>query len=274
VTPPVPIPSSIPPTNPPAPTTGAGTGTGTASVADISSIVDKSTCIQHSFTERGHAPKSFLRGLAVSYAKAVCKPTRPDVVFVGDTHTGNNDALSWYGSILQSKLGPTTTGLKTVRQLYTLLVGLGMRESSGVHCTGRDMSAAFSSADSAEAGLFQTSYGAHTRSSLMTDLFKQYQSSRAGCATAQYTADIKCSASNLKNWGTTAGTVWQKLTKECPSFATEYAAVLLRLNGGARGEWGPLRKKNAEVVRECYDMFGAVESYVTAHPAICPLVLA
>jgi hypothetical protein len=245
-------------------------------VAAISAFADASVCSKRQWSGRGLAPKQFVRGLAASFAKAVCNPTRADVAFVGNANLGSNDALSWYGSILKAKLGANTAGINTVRQLYTLLVGLGMRESSGVYCTGRDMSAHFSSADTAEAGLFQTSWGAHTRSTLLDSLFNQYKASKAGCAIAQYTTGLSCSSSNLQNWGKPAetGFQWQQLTKQCPSFATEYAAVLLRLNGGSKGEWGPLRNKAAEVVPECYSMFGQVEQYVKANPSVCPLLLA
>jgi len=246
------------------------------SVAAISAMADASVCSKRQWAGRGLAPKQYIRGLVATYAKAVCNPNRPDVVFVGNSQVGSNDALSWYGSILQSKLGKTTTGLTTVRQLYTLLAGLGMRESSGMYCTGRDMSSGFSSAATAEAGLFQTSYGAHTRSTLMDNLFNQYRASKAGCVISQFTTSLTCSAADLKNWGdaTDPGYIWQQLSKQCPAFATEYAAVLLRLNGGLNGEWGPLRTKAAEVVPECYSMFGSVDSYVGANPGVCPLLLA
>jgi hypothetical protein len=193
------------------------------------------------------------------------------VAFVGKAEKGTNDALDWYGAILAAKLGPVSAGITTVRQLYTLLAGLGMRESSGSYCTGRDMSASFSSSTTAEAGLFQTSWGANTRSILLGGLFRQYQASKTGCLAATYKAGVSCSASNLKNWGQTSetGYQWQALTKDCPSFSTEYAAVLLRLNGGAKGEWGPLRKKAVEVIPECDQLLKQVQAYVTANPGVC-----
>jgi len=257
----------------PTPAPAAPTATG---VAAIEQIVDASTCSTRSWTGRGKAPKQYVRGLAVSFAKAVCQPTREDVVFVGNANPGSNDVMNWYGSIIKSALGATTTGITTVRQIYTVMIGLGMRESSGVWCTGRDMSSGFSSAATAESGLFQTSYGAHTRSVLMDHLMSKYQSSKAGCASSVYSPGITCSATNMKNWGATTdmGFQWQALTKQCPSFSAEYAAVLLRLNGGSKGEWGPLRTKAAEVVPACYSMLGSVQSYVEANSAtLCNTLL-
>jgi hypothetical protein len=46
-------------------------------------------------------------------------------------------------------------GVDTLRHLFALQLGLGMRESSGQYCCGRDMSADNVSAETCEAGLFQ-----------------------------------------------------------------------------------------------------------------------
>src|SRR5262249_10854782 len=60
----------------------------------------------------------------------------------------SSDALAWYGAAA----GDRST---TLRQLFALLYGLGMRESSGNCFEGRDRSASNVTADTAEAGLFQ-----------------------------------------------------------------------------------------------------------------------
>ena len=52
-------------------------------------------------------------------------------------------------------------GVDTVRHLFVLLIGLGMRESSGKYCEGRDKSASNRSAETAEAGLFQLTMHPH-----------------------------------------------------------------------------------------------------------------
>jgi len=108
----------------------------------------------------------------------------------------------------------------------------------------------------------------------MGGLFQQYEASKAGCGASIYQRAVSCSASNLKNWGGTAesGYIWQSLTKSCPSFATEWAAVLLRYSGGNEGEWGPLRTKAAEVTTQCFALYTSVDAYIAAHPDICTLV--
>jgi hypothetical protein len=254
----------------------------------VVSIADKSKCQQTLF-DGSRPPRAFLRGLALSFAKAVCEPTRPDVVFAGHAslQTCPNlkkckgcatciDTLSSYGDIMKKAIGTAPKeGLETVRQFYTLMVGLGMHESNGKYCTGRDGSMNFVEDTSAEAGLFQTSYGnivAKRGDPLLQNLYDKYTKSSAGCLNDIYKEAITCRPGNEKNWGKAGkeGLKWQQLTKTCPGFATEYAATLLRLN---RDEWGPIKKKAAEVKKDCYLMFGEVETFVNAHKNICNSII-
>jgi hypothetical protein len=221
----------------------------------------------------GRAPKAFLSGVASAYAKAVCQPTSAFVQFVGNAATrGVDDVFSHYKNVFaKAGLSLATSGLPNVRHIFALQLGLGMCESNGAWCTGRDMSSGFSSASAAEAGMFQTSYGPHTRAPLLDQLFSKYTASKAGCLFSTFSQNIRCSASNLKNWGTPneAGYQWQALTKSCPAFAVEYAAVLMRVHGGPKGEWNPLRKQYAEVRAECDQMLQQVEQVVQANPSVC-----
>ena len=49
-----------------------------------------------------------------------------------------------------------------------------MRESSGKYCEGRDKSADNTTAETAEAGLFQTSFNARRSSPLLPKLFAEF----------------------------------------------------------------------------------------------------
>ena len=44
---------------------------------------------------------------------------------------------------------------------------------------------------------------------------------------------------------------FQKVERGCPAFGAEYAAVMLRVDGGSKGHYGPLRTKAAEIRPEC-----------------------
>ena len=91
----------------------------------------------------------------------------------------------------------------------------------------------------------------------MLDVFKQH---------------VTCGAGDAKNWGEEGsdGFKWQQLTKRCPAFAAEYAAVVLRMSGGKKGEFGPIRKKRAEVRPACDTMLSEVQAFVKSNPTVCP----
>jgi len=137
------------------------------------------------------------------------------------------------------------------------------------------MSASFSSSDSAEAGPFQTSWGVRKASpTVLTNMFNEYSKNQGGCFLDIFKQGISCRAQDMKNWGTGTGMQWQKLTKTCPAFAAEYAAVVMRTSGGNKGEFGPIRTKAAELRPECDQMLQKVQDYVTHNPDACAALIA
>lgn len=241
----------------------------------IIDIAAGSKCSKIDWLGRGSAPRGYYKGIALTFAKAVCNPSRPDVQLVSAPSSGDgvHDALTWYADKFAALGMKNTGGVDTLRHTYALMIGLGMRESSGTYCCGRDMSAGFSSADSAEAGTFQASWGARSVASpTLANMFKQYRDNPDGCFLENFKEGIgSCSAANWKNWGveTTDGFQWQRVTKSCPAFSAEYAAVLLRKTGGSHGEFGPLRQHAAELKPECDAMLMQVQKLVESQPDLC-----
>jgi hypothetical protein len=249
---------------------------GTSPVDQIEAIAAGSECASVDWNDRGEAPSAYIRRVALVFARAVCQPERPDAKVVsaarGAPGTGaeRTDALAWYDSKFRELGMPNANdGVDTLRHAYALLIGLGMRESSGEYCTGRDRGADFNSADSAEAGLFQTSWGASKTHPTLPELFNHYSSGQTGCLLDVFSRHVTCSAWDARTWGEGKGADWQKLTKACPAFATEYGAVLIRTSGGRKGEFGPLRNKRAEVRPECDAMLSKVQALVQTHPEMC-----
>lgn len=161
-------------------------------------------------------------------------------------------------------------GLDALRHSYVLLFALGLRESSGRHCVGRYKKQNFDRANSAEAGLFQTSWGAHTSNNALSELYERYKSDQHQCLLDVFSENINCSDPwDAKTWGTGTGADWQKLTKSCPAFATEYGAVVLRANGGRTGEFGPIRERKVRLLAECDSMFAEVQSLAKTDPEVC-----
>jgi hypothetical protein len=245
--------------------------------SQIAAIAAQSSCSRVNWTHRGLAPLSYVQGVALVCAKAVCQATRPDVLVVSAARgpsgqqSDHTDALAWYQSQFSAHgMSNESSGLDTLRHVYTLLISLGMQESSGKYCVGRDRSENFSTADSAEAGLLQTSWGAHSRQSALPGLFIHYRADPAACwLSAFQSPDIQCSEWDAQTWGTGEGAEWQRWTKECPAFAVEYGAVVMRVDGGAKGEFGPLRSHAAEIRRECDSMLSEVQKAVQSNPALC-----
>src|SRR5215468_5651042 len=125
----------------------------TVRVSDVPNLI---------WSDRGRAPNGYAKGMAVAFARvyAKWKIRNSAALMMAAANSGDDtrDALSWYNSRFQPKaMDNTKAGADTLRHLFVLLMGLGMRESSGRYCEGRDMSANNVSPDTAEAGLFQMS---------------------------------------------------------------------------------------------------------------------
>jgi hypothetical protein len=242
----------------------------------ITALAVGSACYRYQWPNRGQMPRGYIKGVALSFARGVCLPMRSDIVLVSSAKTTNTqrDVLAWYGTEFAAlNMNNSVAGLDTFRHTYTLLIGLGMRESSGEHCTGRDTSATNTTSDSAEAGAWQTSYDSRGSSPELPILFNRYRTSTTGCFLSTYAEGVTCNAANWQNWGTGAdGLLFQRLEKECPGFAAEYAAVMLRVQGGSSGHYGPLRTKAAEIRPECDAMLQGVQAIVAAHPEVCSVL--
>jgi len=243
-----------------------------ATLESITSLAGSSSCAKFSWSGRGHAPSAYIEGVALTFGRAVCNPTRADVVFASRARTtGSGDVLNWYNKdFAAAHMTNEVAGVDTLRHLYTVLIGLGMRESSGEYCCGRDKSASFSSSSTAEAGPFQTSYGSKGTNSLLQPLMDSWVSAGdSHCHLDVWSKGVKCSSWDAKTWGTGEGATWQTLTKKCPTFAAEWAIALLRTSGGSRGEWGPLRTHAAQVRPECDNMLKEVQEIVEKNPSLC-----
>lgn len=271
---PVPGPTPVPP--PPA-------GGGRQKIIQIAS---GSACAKYRFKDRGTAPLGYMKGMAILYARGLCD--RSGIVFRHASQPMSLrknskgyyvDALKHYEGIFSDAgMSNATAGVDTFRHVMTLMIGLGMRESSGKYCCGRDGSASNVTADTAEAGVMQTSWNSRSSNSDLVKLFESYRQPSSRDLLEVFREGVSasyCSASQLKNWGDPASTgfLFQKRQKESPALAVEYATVLIRSLGGEKGHYGPLREKKAEVRPECASMLREVEKALEEDPTICSQVL-
>jgi hypothetical protein len=233
-------------------------------VAQIAVLADRSEVARHKWgDDRGIAPPGYIKGMAVTFGYVYSKWKAGDSAtrIMAGANTGNDstDALSWYDSQFRSQgMSNAAAGADTLRHLFVLLMGLGMRESSGRYCEGRDCSASNLTADTAEAGLFQMSWNACSASPELPKLFAAYSANPEGFLSV-FQEGVRCTESDLADYGTGAGAEFQRLCKSCPAFAVEAAAVGLRL---IRRHWGPINRHDADIVTEADTLFRQVQNLI------------
>lgn len=225
---------------------------------EIAALGSGSACSAYSWKDRGRMPKAFFAGMAVSVAQAKCSPNPVLRQPVG----GEKDVLNYYGELFKAKGIKLDTEDQRLIALYTLLVGLGARESSGRYCVGRDTTAGSQTAIEAESGLFQQSANINSVSTKMVDVQNRYKANPSLCV-PEFKVGVTCAPQATV--GTGPGAEFQVMAKDCPGFATEHAATGLRFVGGALGHWGPVRRKAAELNEDCYGLIKRVYDLV-----VCP----
>lgn len=217
--------------------------------------------------DRGIAPPGYIKGMALVFARVLCKLKAGDAGAVdmakAVTADPGRDALAWYSDkFAEVGMDNDTSGVDTLRHVFVLLIGLGMRESSGKHCEGRDLSANNTSANDAEAGLFQMSFDGMVTASPMPAILQKYSANPAGFLDI-FREGVRCSSRSNENFGSGQGRDFQQLCKQCPAFAAEFAAVGLRHNCQ---QWGPIKRKEAELRPAADAMLRQVQSFVDANP--------
>jgi uncharacterized protein (TIGR02594 family) len=225
-------------------------GLSDATIEQITLLAKESPANAISWKDRGRSPDGYLAGMGMCFALASTGLGFSDAADVmADASRGNEDtdALAWYADEFE-RLGMAndTAGSETLRHLFVLMVGLGMRESSGRYCEGRDTSASNTSADTAEAGLFQTSWNIRSCSPTIPPLLTNYIADPNGFGPT-FAAQVSPDSNDLDNFGSGAGAQYQFLSKYAPAFHAAVTGVGLRKR---RNHWGPINRKEVQIVRE------------------------
>ena len=221
---------------------------------------------------RGVAPKGYMKGMALTFARVLCKLRAGDAAAteMAKAKTGNasNDALVRYDDTFSSLgMRNDVAGADTLRHLFALMIGHGMLEASGRHCVGRDTSAGNTNANDAEAGLFQTAFNAKSASSVLPALFEHYRANPSSGFLEVFKEGVRrCAPSDAINHGSGPGKEFQRLSKECPAFCVEFAAVVLR---NRPNHYGPIKRHEALVKADADRMLRDVQNLVEASPHLC-----
>lgn len=217
------------------------------------------------FRGRGLAPLGYIKGMALVYARVYQHLLENDSAAVAMAKVVGNldhDALAWFDLNY-------ATPVERLRSVFVLLVGLGMRESSGQFAEGRDRSANNVSADTAEAGLFQMSYDITAGVPLIREVMKVYANAQTNYGLIDvFHEQVRVTNAQLQNYGAGPGADYQRLAKEMPAFAVEAAAIGVRV---LRKHWGPLNRKEVEVRPEAEALFKAVETIVRSKAVTAPV---
>jgi len=182
----------------------------------IADLANNSDIAAYHWIDRGVAPRGYLRGMAVTFGRVYCDMNASrdaaSEMSMADSGDGATDALAWFATEFNDVgMDNSMAGGDVLRHLFVLLTGLGMRESSGRYCEGRDTSATNTTADTAEAGLFQVSYNSRRAYFLLEALFEQYKGSTDFADI--FSDRVRCGPASWQNFGTGEGRDFQALTK-------------------------------------------------------------
>ena len=239
-------------------------------VDEICDLASNHAIADYKWKDRGKAPIGYIKGMAVAYAQAYARLSNGDPLMREMAKAANGDAdvdaLAWYDEKFEG-LGMDNDegGVNTLRHLFVLLMGLGMRESSGQHCCGRDQSASNTNAETCEAGLFQTSWNIRNCCTDIVNLFDQYSVARDDDGEVPqgylkvFAEGVTCDEDNWECYGTGDGFTFQQMSKQNPTFTVEVTAIGLR---NMRQHWGPINRMEAEIVAAADDMLGEVQDYL------------
>jgi len=233
-------------------------------IAAITQIAQESSIYRYSWKDRGVAPPGYTIGMALAFAITHLQ-LGGDVSWAvqmakANTHNSDKDALSWYaGKFDDLGMNNDQSGPDTLRHLWVLMLGLGMRESSGRHCEGRDQSASNVSSDTAEAGLFQQSWNSSNSTPEMPKEMNFFDQDQTSCFLQAFKQGVSCSSSEWSCYGSGTGYHFQELCKSCPTYAAQSCASGLRT---IRQHWGPINRYEAEVKSAADDMFKQVQDYL------------
>ena len=234
--------------------------------AAIVEMAKKSDIADYEWPGRGYPPPGYIPGMACTYALALkrLQAEVPDAISMAQAVTNSStDALNVYkAEFANLDMDNSVDGVDTLRHLFVMMIGLGMRESSGKYCEGRDMSASNTSSDTCEAGLFQTSWNIRSTDPAIPMLMDEYVDDPNGFLEV-FSEDVSPTSNNLSTYGTGQGATYQFLAKFSPAFAALVAGVGMRTRSN---HWGPINRKEVTLNPNADKMLKDVETILEEGP--------
>lgn len=234
----------------------------------IVEIANTSKIAKYKWRDRGVAPAGYTAGIALCFALAVTRLGYADPAFddmaVADRGNPDKDALSWYSAEFKKlNMDNSQDGVDTLRHLFVMLLGLGLRESSGRYCEGRDMSAENVSAETAETSMHQTSYNIRSCNPNVAALLQEYWDNPNGFL-GTFRLGVFPDSNDLGVYGSGDGAKHQFISRFAPAYHAFVTAIGMRY---LRQHWGPINRREVELRPEADEMFQAVQDYLSENSA-------
>jgi peptidoglycan hydrolase-like protein with peptidoglycan-binding domain len=233
--------------------------------AEIDKAVNANKKVQAlSWKDRGTPPRGYYNGMAKTFALAMQRYNEgdPGFLIMGEKASKDteHDALAWYSKEFAGhKMSNAADGIATLRHLFVMMVGLGMRESSGNPWEGRDVTATNVESETAESGLFQTSWNiSNFAPDELEELLGEYKEDPNGFQPT-FGQAVEPDTDNLDMFGKGDGAMYQWLAKQAPAFAVLVTAIGMRKG---RKHWGPIERHEVEISSEVDSMLKDVEELV------------
>jgi len=235
-----------------------------STINEIKALAARSGISSYHWPDRGIAPMGYVKGMAVAMGTAHQKLLESDpaaqamVIVVNAGH----DVFDEYNPefVAAGMSNYNHPDRDRLRHLYAFLMGLGMRESSGRYCEGRDMSASNTSSDTAEAGLFQQSWNLRSTNDEITRLFTLFNGLNSPRGFVEiFREGVESNDGEFDCYGSGDGERFQETCKLCPDFAVETAAIGLRT---LCNHWGPVMRHEVDLNPAVDVLYRQVQSIV------------
>ena len=97
----------------------------------IKNLAGASSCSKYNWKNRGRAPAGYIKGVALSFARSLCRirvtdttPATAKILSSASSDNTSKDALSYYKNIFANAgISVNTVGDEAVRAIYTLGMG-------------------------------------------------------------------------------------------------------------------------------------------------------
>ncbi len=238
----------------------------------IEDMAEASAIAKYNWGGRGQAPIGYIKGVTLAFANAYrqYRVGYPPAVEMAkaNTHNSDKDVMSWEaGRFDAAGMSNNEDGVDTLMHLWVYLMGLGMRESSGKYCCGRDTSVPVGyygpPSTTTEAGAWQTSYDAHTCSPQFDTLFDAFS---AGAEfdnpqgfKDEFAEDVSCGSGDWQCYGDGNGYLHQEMSKYAPAYAAEVCCITLR---NLRKHYGPVGRREVEIKPQALDLLQDIKAYI------------